>query len=109
MLDNLAAVLAQLLGRSRKLSTTRRDFLTSANDSRRCCGDPECRAADEAHDHEHQVVPSDATLRFKALESLLVEKGLVDPAACANCDYSFLGVRLLNPLRSARRKGSGDR
>src|SRR5881296_1462620 len=33
------------------------------------------------HDHDHQVVPSDLTLRTKALESLLVEKGLVDPAA----------------------------
>ena len=33
------------------------------------------------HDHEHQVVPSDLTLRVKALESLLVEKGLVDRSA----------------------------
>jgi nitrile hydratase len=33
------------------------------------------------HDHDHQDVPSDLTLRTKALESLLVEKGLVDPAA----------------------------
>jgi nitrile hydratase len=36
------------------------------------------------HDHEHdhgQAIPSDLTLRVKALESLLVEKGLVDPAA----------------------------
>ena len=33
------------------------------------------------HDHEHQVVPSDPTLRVKALESLLVEKGIVDRAA----------------------------
>jgi nitrile hydratase len=33
------------------------------------------------HDHDHQVVPSDLNLRVKALESLLVEKGLVDPAA----------------------------
>ncbi len=33
------------------------------------------------HDHDHQAVPSDPTLRVKALESLLVEKGLVDPAA----------------------------
>ena len=33
------------------------------------------------HDHSHQAVPSDLTLRVKALESLLVEKGLVDPAA----------------------------
>lgn len=36
---------------------------------------------DANHDHGHQVVPSDLTLRVKALESLLVEKGLVDPAA----------------------------
>src|SRR5215470_16366316 len=34
-----------------------------------------------AHDHEHQAVPSDPALRVKALESLLVEKGLVDAAA----------------------------
>jgi nitrile hydratase len=31
--------------------------------------------------HQHQTVPSDMTLRVRALESLLVEKGLVDPAA----------------------------
>jgi nitrile hydratase len=34
-----------------------------------------------AHDHDHQAVPPDVALRVKALESLLVEKGLVDPAA----------------------------
>jgi nitrile hydratase len=33
------------------------------------------------HDHDHSKVPSDLTLRVKALESLLVEKGLVDSAA----------------------------
>jgi nitrile hydratase len=33
------------------------------------------------HDHEHQAVPSDPALRVKALESLLTEKGYVDPAA----------------------------
>jgi len=33
------------------------------------------------HDHEHQAVPSDPALRVKALESLLVEKGIVDRAA----------------------------
>lgn len=32
-------------------------------------------------DHDHQLVPGDLTLRVKALESLLVEKGYVDPAA----------------------------
>jgi nitrile hydratase len=43
---------------------------------------------DSDHDHHHdhsyehgQHPPSDMTLRVKALESLLVEKGLVDPAA----------------------------
>jgi nitrile hydratase len=35
----------------------------------------------QGHDHEHQAVPSDLTLRVKALESLLVEKGLVDRPA----------------------------
>ena len=40
----------------------------------------------EPHDHDHaghdhSVVPGDTALRVKALESLLVEKGLVDPAA----------------------------
>jgi nitrile hydratase subunit alpha len=34
-----------------------------------------------SHDHDHQDVPSDLTLRTKALESLLVEKGFVDRAA----------------------------
>jgi len=37
------------------------------------------------HAHEHDVdgqeLPSATALRVKALESLLVEKGLVDPAA----------------------------
>lgn len=37
---------------------------------------------DHAHrDHAHQDLPPDPALRVKALESLLVEKGLVDPAA----------------------------
>jgi nitrile hydratase len=36
---------------------------------------------DHDHDHAHSAAPSDVALRVKALESLLVEKGLVDPAA----------------------------
>jgi nitrile hydratase len=41
------------------------------------------------HDHDHgQEPPSDIALRVKALESLLVDKGLVDPAALdAIVDY----------------------
>jgi len=38
-------------------------------------------ANDHDHDHEHDNVLSDTVLRVKALETLLVEKGLVDPAA----------------------------
>ena len=33
-----------------------------------------------ADDHEHQTVPSDIALRVKALESVLVEKEMVDRA-----------------------------
>ena len=36
---------------------------------------------DHDHEHDHQEAPSDPALRVMALESLLVEKGLVDPAA----------------------------
>jgi nitrile hydratase subunit alpha len=36
---------------------------------------------EEMMDHDHQEAPSDPALRVMALESLLVEKGLVDPAA----------------------------
>ncbi|MFI4963924.1 MAG: nitrile hydratase subunit alpha [Caulobacterales bacterium] len=36
----------------------------------------------DEHEHDHgQAPPSDMALRVKALESLMVEKGLVDPAA----------------------------
>ena len=33
------------------------------------------------HHHDHTEPPTELVLRVKALESLLVEKGLVDPAA----------------------------
>ena len=36
---------------------------------------------DHEHGHSHQAVPSDPAFRVKSLESLLVEKGLVDRAA----------------------------
>jgi len=36
---------------------------------------------DHDHDHDHTDPPSELALRIKALESLLIEKGLVDPAA----------------------------
>lgn len=34
----------------------------------------------EAHDHDHQVVPDDIALRVRALESILTEKKMIDPA-----------------------------
>ena len=34
----------------------------------------------QEHDHNDQDAPTDLTLRVKALESLLVENGLVNPA-----------------------------
>ncbi|MBI3049669.1 MAG: nitrile hydratase subunit alpha [Acidobacteria bacterium] len=39
------------------------------------------RGHEHQHDNAHQAVPSDLNLRVKALESLLVEKGVVDRAA----------------------------
>jgi nitrile hydratase subunit alpha len=36
---------------------------------------------EDDHEHDHQAVPSDPALRTKALESVLVAKGLVDRAA----------------------------
>ena len=56
----------------------RRDFVTAAGAR---AAQEHAHAQAQDHEHEHQVVPSDLTLRVKSLESLLVEKGLVDPAA----------------------------
>jgi nitrile hydratase subunit alpha len=66
------------------MTTTRRDFLTAAVTAAGAAITPDLARAQEHthdHDHDHQVVPSDPALRVKALESLLVEKGLVDRAA----------------------------
>ena len=62
------------------MDTTRRDFLAKAATVAGAAATPGLGHAAEA-DHDHQDLPSDMTLRVKSLESLLVEKGLVDPAA----------------------------
>jgi nitrile hydratase subunit alpha len=62
------------------MTTTPRDFLTAAAATAGAAMTPELSHAHQ-HEHEHQAVPSDPALRVKALESLLVEKGLVDRAA----------------------------
>ena len=76
------------MSESRNDSVDRRDFLKGA--AAGAAGfvaaphDPAAHGhahAHQDHDHDHQVVPSDLTLRVKALESLLVEKGLVDRTA----------------------------
>ncbi len=64
------------------MHTTRRGFLTTAVTAVGAAATHDLtRVDDHRHDHGQQAVPSDLTLRVKALESLLVEKGLVDPAA----------------------------
>src|SRR5271166_114895 len=65
-----------------KTSVDRRGFLKYAATGAVAAAVPgSMHAQDHDHGHDHQVVPSDPALRVKALESLLVEKGLVDPAA----------------------------
>jgi nitrile hydratase len=67
-----------------KSSVDRRGFLKKAATGTVAAAVPNPMHAQDHghdHDHEHQAVPSDPALRTKALESLLVEKGLVDPAA----------------------------
>jgi nitrile hydratase len=64
------------------METTRRDFLAAAATAAGAAAAGDLAHAEEhRHGHTHQVVPSDLTLRAKSLESLLVEKGLVDRAA----------------------------
>jgi nitrile hydratase len=66
------------------MTRTRRDFLTSAVTAAGAAvtsGHVHAHEHTHDHDHDHQLVPSEPALRVKALESLLVEKGLVDRAA----------------------------
>ena len=63
---------------------TRRSFLKAAVTAAGAAATPglaQAQGDGQAHGHAHQAVPSDLTLRVKSLESLLVEKGLVDRAA----------------------------
>ena len=63
---------------------TRRNFLKAAVTAAGASATPglaQAQDAGQAHGDAHQAIPSDLTLRVKSLESLLVEKGLVDRAA----------------------------
>ncbi|HTX23852.1 MAG TPA: nitrile hydratase subunit alpha [Steroidobacteraceae bacterium] len=64
------------------MTTTRRDLLTNPLTAAGAAVASTRGAADaQAGTHEHQDVPPDPALRVKALESLMVAKGLVDRAA----------------------------
>src|SRR6202167_417384 len=70
--------------RNHGMNTTRRDFLAAAATATGATAVPVLAHAGDHHDHDHDHhddVPSDVALRVKSLESLLVEKGLVDRAA----------------------------
>src|ERR1700674_4668885 len=60
------------------MNTTRRDVLAAAVTA---VGATATHDLAEAEDHGHQDVPSDVALRVKSLESLLVEKKIVNRAA----------------------------
>jgi nitrile hydratase subunit alpha len=55
---------------------------------------------DHRRDHAHSDMPSDPALRTKALESLLTEKGLVDPAAIDAWVEAY--ERKIGPRRGAQ-------
>ena len=64
------------------MTTTRRELLSAGLVAAGAAVTPSlAHAQAHDHDHDHQDVPSDPTLRVKALESLLVAKGIVDRAA----------------------------
>ena len=66
------------------MDETRRGFLKAAMTAVGAAATPQvahAKVEDQTPGHDYQAVPSDLTLRVKSLESLLVEKGLVDPAA----------------------------
>jgi nitrile hydratase len=62
------------------MDTTRRGFLATAAATAGAAATKDLAHGAESN-HDHQDLPSDLTLRVKSLESLLVEKGLVDRAA----------------------------
>ena len=64
------------------MDETRRGFLMAAVTAAGAAATPgQAQGQGEDRGHAQQAVPSDPTLRVKSLESLLVEKGLVDREA----------------------------
>jgi nitrile hydratase len=63
------------------MDATRRRFLKAAATTAGAAATPSLAQAQATQSQTQQAIPSDFTLRVKSLESLLVEKGLVDRAA----------------------------
>lgn len=87
------------------VTTTRRDLLTTGLTAAAGVSVTTSLAAqaathDHDHDHDHQDVPSDPALRVKALESLLVAKGLIDRAAVDALADTY--ERQIGPRNGAR-------
>src|SRR5262245_36564170 len=79
------------------MDPTRRDFVVAAATVASTAAAPDLAHAD---DHHHQAVPSDVALRVKSLESLLVEKKIVDRAALDALIDTF--VHKVGPRNGAR-------
>jgi nitrile hydratase len=63
------------------MDATRRDVLAAAVTAAGATATQDFAHPEEHDHHDHQDVPSDVALRVKSLESLLVEKGIVDRVA----------------------------
>ena len=93
--------MAKSKSKSKKTPINRRGFLKGAVAGvAGLAAKPEISSAQQHEDHDHQVVPSDPALRVKALESLLVQKGLVDPAALDTIVDTY--ERKIGPRNGAR-------
>src|SRR5262245_52995500 len=79
------------------MSATRRDFLAGAVTAAGATAAPDLAHADA---HDHQAVPSDVALRVKSLESLLVEKKLIDRTTLDALIDTF--VHKVGPRNGAR-------
>jgi len=78
---HLATIIDEL---GKHMSTSRGDSLSGVVTLAGASAAPATTPSEKpehAADHDHSDVPSDIALRVKSLESLLVEKGIVDPAA----------------------------
>ena len=89
---------------------TRRTFLKAAVTAAGAAATTDLAQADRAASIQgdaHQAIPSDLTLRVKSLESLLVEKGLVDRAALDALDRHDGAQDRPAQRSSSRRAGVG--